>query len=95
MNLFHQIPDKFVMLVSKRGIYRQAKAYTREGRVYAGYGGGYVQLVNGGGTSCPDVTWFGSDVDMKAGRMGRMVLREKHEAPEDFRVVDYLEAAAA
>ena len=54
--LFHVLEDTFVILRSRRGVFRQAKVYSRGDRIYAGIGSGFVQLVRGG-TSCPDLSW--------------------------------------
>lgn len=75
-HLFHLIPDSFAVLVSKRGVYRQAKLYRRGDEVFAGHGGGFVRIVSGGGTSVPDIRWDGleSELTFVAGRLGRMLV---------------------
>lgn len=75
-NLFHLMPDSFAVLVSKRGVYRQAKLYRRGDEVFAGHGGGFIRICANGGTSMPDVRWDGleSDATFVAGRLGRMLV---------------------
>jgi hypothetical protein len=75
-HLFHVIPDSFAVLVSKRGVYRQAKLYRRGDEVFAGHGGGFIRLLHGGGTSAPDVRWDGAESDLTfvAGRLGRLLV---------------------
>lgn len=60
-SLFHVIEDASVILRTKRGVYKQAKVYRRADAVYANYSGGFVRLLCGSGTTCPDVLW--SDLD--------------------------------
>lgn len=59
-NLFHEIPDALVVLVSN-GIYHQAKLYRRGAGVYAAKGAGFVRLTAGGGTTAPKVGWQKGD----------------------------------
>ncbi len=49
MALFHVVDDAFAILRSK-GVYRQAKVYSREGRLYAAHGAGYIGLTTHGTT---------------------------------------------
>lgn len=69
--LFHLIDDVFVILRTRRGIYKQAKLYARGEHVYAGHGGGFVRLFREG-TSCPDVLWqdMTRDPRIEHGRIG-------------------------
>lgn len=55
-DLFHIVEDATVILRSRKGVYRQAKLYHRAGRLYAGFGSGFVRLMQRG-TSNPDVSW--------------------------------------
>jgi hypothetical protein len=57
MNLFHIIEDGAVILRA-RGVFRQAKVFRRGRDVFAGYGGGFVKLHTGNGTSHPAVSWL-------------------------------------
>jgi len=50
------IPDAYVILASK-GVTRQAKAYERNGRIYAQFGGGFIGLNDRNGTSVTNVRW--------------------------------------
>lgn len=54
MSLFHVIDDAVVILRNK-GIYKQAKVYQRNDRLYAAYGSGYIGLSQSG-TSVPNVS---------------------------------------
>lgn len=55
--MFAIIEEGYVVL-RKRGIFRQAKVYIRNGYIYAGHGGGFVQLSkHDKGTSVPDLTY--------------------------------------
>lgn len=68
MALFNVVEGAFVILVRK-GVYRQAKVFLRDGEVYAGWGGGFVRLTAGGGTTVPTVSW--REFDLPAGyRLG-------------------------
>ena len=58
MHRFTIIDDGAAILFS-RGVYRQAKIFHRGGEVYAAYGGGFIKLVGGGGTTAPTVSWHG------------------------------------
>ena len=62
--LFHIIDDGFVILHC-RGVYRQAKLYHRACVLYAGYGSGFVRLMQSG-TSAPNVNW--SDIITPPGK---------------------------
>lgn len=62
MERFHIIDDGAVILRSK-GNYRQAKVYQRGGHVYGGWAGGYVRLLQGSGTSNPNVGWLEIEAD--------------------------------
>jgi hypothetical protein len=55
-DLFHIVEDAQVILRHK-GVYKQVKVFRRAGRVYAGWGSGFIQLLASGGTSKPDVQW--------------------------------------
>lgn len=54
--LFHVVDEATVILRNKKGVYRQAKVYSRGDRLYAGYGPGFVRLLTHG-TSHPDISW--------------------------------------
>lgn len=54
--LFHIVDDCFV-IIRCRGVYRQAKVFCRRGKLYAGYGAGFVRLMGGGGTTVPAMMW--------------------------------------
>lgn len=56
MALFSVVNDAFAVLRS-RGVFRQAKVFQRDGRLYAGFGSGYVQLRHDNATSVPTMTW--------------------------------------
>lgn len=70
--LFHVVADEFVVLINRRGLYRQAKLYRRGKGLYAGVGGGFARLVSGGGTSVPDLRWEDLDAKHVVGRLGRL-----------------------
>lgn len=80
--LFHVIEDSFVILVGKRGVYRQVKLYRRGGDLYAGASGGFVRLMAGGGTSAPDTRWDGMETvaTVVKGRLGRLLIGQSIEA---------------
>lgn len=55
--LFHQVPDAHIILASK-GVYRQTAVFTRNGRLYAKYGSGFIGLrQQDNGTTVPNVRW--------------------------------------
>lgn len=53
---FHLIEDGTAILYSK-GIFRQSKVYRRADHVYAAWAGGYIRLLQRGGTTNPNVAW--------------------------------------
>jgi hypothetical protein len=55
-DLFHVVEDVQTVLRA-RGVYRQVKVYHRKGKLYAGWGSGFVTLMRGGSTSHPNITW--------------------------------------
>lgn len=67
MELFHVIDDGVVHLRSK-GVYRQTKVFRRGADVFAAYGGGYIRLLAGHGTTRPDVSW--DDMDAPGVHLG-------------------------
>lgn len=58
---FTIIEDAFVILRS-RGVYRQAKVYERDGRIYAGHGSGFITISASGSTSIPNVRVDGMEL---------------------------------
>lgn len=54
MDRFHIIDDAAAVLVTKSGVYRQAKVYRRGRELFAGHGGGFVRLYRNG-TSVPSI----------------------------------------
>jgi len=54
MSLFHVIDDAQVILRSK-GVYKQAKVYQRNDRLYAGHGSGFIGLSKSG-TTGPNIS---------------------------------------
>lgn len=60
MNYFSEIPEGQA-IVCANGVYRQVKIATREGKIYARYGAGYVRLSRGGPTSHPKLRWYEID----------------------------------
>lgn len=62
MQLFHEIADGVVILRS-RGVFRQAKVFRRDDKVYAQYGAGFIRLLSHSGTSVPSVAWLDLEAD--------------------------------
>ena len=56
MELFHIIDGGTAILFS-RGVYRQAKVFRRGEHIFAQHGGGFIRLLQKGGTSVPSVAW--------------------------------------
>lgn len=54
--LFHQIDDAAVIL-SSRGVFRQAKVFYRGEKVFASWGTGFIRLMQKGATSIPNVSY--------------------------------------
>lgn len=74
MERFHIIEDGAAILRS-RGNFRQSKIYSRGSDVYASWGGGYIKLLGGGGTSNPNVARLdveGDNVVRKIGGQPKM-----------------------
>jgi len=59
MERFHIIDDGVAILRIRGKVWRQTKIYHREGRIYAAYGGGFIQLMKYSGTSDPGVSCQG------------------------------------
>ncbi len=59
-DLFHIVEDVQIVLRAG-GVYRQVKVYHRKGKLYAGWGSGFVTLMRGNGTSHPNITWERSE----------------------------------
>lgn len=57
MELFHVIDDGVVILRA-RGVYKQVKLYRRGEQLYALFGGGFIRLLQGRGTTVPNVSWI-------------------------------------
>lgn len=62
MERFHEIVDGAAILVSKQGVYRQVKVFSRGGEIYAGHGTGFIRLFRSGGTSTPHIRYAGLDL---------------------------------
>ena len=62
MERFHEIADGAAILVTKAGVYRQVKLFSRGGEVYAGHGTGFIRLFRNGGTSTPHIRYAGLDL---------------------------------
>ena len=76
-DLFHIIDDAQVILRSK-GVFRQAKVYRREDRLYAGWGSGFIRLGGRDATSCPNVSYEAlhvpSDIKLRSGTTGEPMI---------------------
>ena len=72
MDRFHILDDCAVILRSK-GVYKQAKVYARDGRLYAAHGGGFVSLMANLRTSHPDVSWDETDAPHTSDNLGRLL----------------------
>jgi hypothetical protein len=57
MTLFHRIEDAQI-IVRRRGVYKQCPLYHRNGLIYAGVSGGFVQVLRNGSTTQPDTAWL-------------------------------------
>jgi hypothetical protein len=65
-------------------VYRQAKVFQRDGKLYAQYGGGFVGLRRDGGTTVPTIQcdWI-EGVDVAYNELGAMLVltdKLKHAA---------------
>lgn len=56
MTLFHRI-EEAQAVIRRKGIYRQVPLYHRNGKIYAAYQGGYIQLLRSSSTTHPDTSW--------------------------------------
>lgn len=56
MTLFHRVDDTHAIL-RRKGVYYQAPLYTRDGRIYARVGGGFVLLLRNNNSTHPDISW--------------------------------------
>lgn len=64
MQFFTAIPEGQAIIHGK-GVYRQVPVFERDGKIYAKHGGGFVRLLQGGGTTSPSVRW--ADIDTPQG----------------------------
>lgn len=66
--------DDAVVILRSRGVYKQAKAYIRNGRVYAAYGAGFISLSNGT-TGVPNVMLVDFELGFEPiyNKLGRML----------------------
>lgn len=74
--MFTIIEDGYIVLV-KRGLYKPAKVYSRNGYIFAAYGGGFIRLSkNEGATSIPDVKYEDLVLPFqpKADSIGRLLM---------------------
>lgn len=73
MGLFVQSDGDSAVIVAK-GVYKQVPIFTRDGLLYAAYGGGYVRLKEDGSTSQPTARLDHLDFDGELHRdqMGRL-----------------------
>lgn len=81
MERFHEIVDGAAILVSKAGVYRQVKVFSRGVEVYAGSGTGFIRLFRDGNTSTPHVRYVGLDLAGKTVRedgLGRLLLEVRN-----------------
>jgi hypothetical protein len=81
MERFHEIADGAAILVSKAGIYRQVKVFSRGGEVYAGHGTGFIRLFRNGGTSTPHIRYAALDLagaGTKEDGLGRLMMEDHH-----------------
>tara|TARA_R110000868_G_scaffold82808_5_gene233635 strand:- start:254 stop:505 length:252 start_codon:yes stop_codon:yes gene_type:complete len=80
---FHTIEGGAVIL-SKRGVFKQANLYRRGRELYAGTAGGFVRLYANGNTGVPDLRWvdlehqYQSEYEDDA--LGRLSLKEGYDA---------------
>lgn len=74
--LFHVLEGDAVILFRK-GTFRQSEVYQRKGELYAKHAGGFIRLMDGGGTSVPGVVWEDLQTTAKheRGAFGRLVLK--------------------
>lgn len=73
--LFHIIENESVILLSG-GVFTQTTAYTRKGELYAKKGGGFIRMIDGGGTSHPSTRWVDTTLKgMKVVEHGRLVVK--------------------
>jgi len=78
---FHEIADAVVIL-AKKGTYKQAKVYIRGKGLYAKYGSGFIQLMPHG-TSAPDVRIDGISIPgltIETGPTGRYEVKNLESA---------------
>lgn len=56
MTLFHRI-EEAQAIIRRKGVYKQVPLYHRNGKIYAGYGGGFIQMLRSNNTTHPDTSW--------------------------------------
>lgn len=86
MQLFHEIPDAAAIVRQKGGVFKQAKVFHRNGRLYVGAAGGFVRICakfgDTWGTSAPNV----SVVDISQDVPGMFVTGEpRYTAPAEWK----------
>lgn len=81
--MFHEIPDA-VAITRANGIFRQAKVFKYNGRIFVRHGSGYVWILNNGDTSCPTVRLEEIELPFEKcyNRLGYMCLPESKDEPK-------------
>lgn len=64
MSTLFTIVDDAHVILRRKGVYRQAKLYLRNGCLYAAWGSAFIGLRQNG-TTLPDVAW--EDIDLPDG----------------------------
>lgn len=73
--LFHKVEGAAVVLRCK-GVFRQVDVYQRSGELFAKWGGGFIGLRRGDGTTKPEVLWDYLDgVQWEEGSLGKLFVR--------------------
>lgn len=80
LDLFKQLPDTVVIL-SRKGRWRQAPVFEWQGNLFAKFGSDFIGLREGPGsrfTTLPDVLWTDiQGVDYIVGEHGRLNIKRK------------------
>jgi hypothetical protein len=58
MSIGFEVIEDSIVIIRQKTIYKQVKAYDRNGDIYAKACGGFVRLAVSGGTSHPDIKWL-------------------------------------
>lgn len=75
MSIGFTVIEDSIVIARHKAVFKQLKAYRRDGGMYANVSGGFVRLREDGGTTHPNITWdeieIGDKVIQRIDRSGK------------------------